>query len=286
MRITKDEYILKSFSKLRNKKWELYVITRIIHLLNDPEIEFVCQQPIKSRDGNRYLADLFFPGLKLFFEIDEEHHANEENIIADRFREREIIDTTSFDVQRIRVYDEKINDRDLKDIDNEIDNFIDFIKQRKEEFLSEDKFEPWNYERKFDPNYYIDKGYIDVEENVSFQYHKDAMRCFGYKKGHFQHAVWKNDDKTITVWFPKFYDNRDWINTLSDDGKKISMKKIDDSIIDNNGEWSPIVFAHYKDFLGMIYYKFIGGFKLSLEDSDDYEHIFLRTKTRIDLNNL
>ena len=80
MRITKDEYILKSFSKLRNKKWELYVITRIIHLLNDPEIEFVCQQPIIPQKGKIFLTDLCFPGLKLYYEIDEGHHFNKENI--------------------------------------------------------------------------------------------------------------------------------------------------------------------------------------------------------------
>jgi very-short-patch-repair endonuclease len=285
MRITKDEYILKSFSKLRNKKWELYVITRIIHLLNDPEIEFVCQQPIKSRDGNRYLADLFFPGLKLFFEIDEEHHANEENIIADRFRESEIIDTTSFDVQRIRVYDENINDRDLKDIDNEIDNFIDFIKQSKEEFLSEGKFELWNYERKFDPNFYIEKGYIDIKENVRFQYHKDALRLFGYSGDHHQSATWKIPGTKKKVWFPKLYENKEWINTLSDDGETITMRKKDKSKIKKKEKF-PIVFAHYKDSLSQVYYKFLGEFKLSLEDLNDFEHIFLRTKTKIDLKNL
>jgi len=48
MKITKDEYILRNFSKIQHKKWELYVITRIIHLLNDPELEFVCQQLVKN----------------------------------------------------------------------------------------------------------------------------------------------------------------------------------------------------------------------------------------------
>lgn len=118
MRITKDEYILRSFSKLRNKKWELYVITRIIHFLNDPEIEFVCQQPIRSKDGNRFLTDLCFPGLKLYCEIDEKHHANEENSYADISREKEILDATGFEEMRIAVYDENINDRDLKDIND------------------------------------------------------------------------------------------------------------------------------------------------------------------------
>ena len=38
MKISKDEYILRNFSKIQHKKWELYVIARIIHLLNDPEL--------------------------------------------------------------------------------------------------------------------------------------------------------------------------------------------------------------------------------------------------------
>ena len=37
MKISKDEYILRTFSKIKHKKWELFVITRIIHLLEDPD---------------------------------------------------------------------------------------------------------------------------------------------------------------------------------------------------------------------------------------------------------
>ena len=283
MQIRKDEYILRSFSKLINKKWELYVITRIIHLLNDPEIEFVCQQPIRSKDDNRFLTDLCFPGLKLYCEIDEKHHANEENSNADISREKEILDATGFEEMRIAVYDENKNDRDLKDIDDEIDNFIDLIKQRKKDFLSEDKFFPWDYEKKLKPDYYIKKGYLDVDENARFKYHKDALSLFGYKGGLYQRGTWNIPDTNKTVWFPKFYENKDWINTLSDDGKKISMKKIDYSKIENKEQWFPIVFPHYKDSLGKFFYKFMGEFKLSLEDSDDFEHIFLRTNTKIDL---
>ena len=39
--------------KISGKRWELYVITRVIHLLNDPDIEYVCQQyinPPKNKD--------------------------------------------------------------------------------------------------------------------------------------------------------------------------------------------------------------------------------------------
>ena len=53
MTVSQDDYILRTFSKIQHKKWELYVITRIIHLLNDPELEFVCQQLIKTPQNNR-----------------------------------------------------------------------------------------------------------------------------------------------------------------------------------------------------------------------------------------
>ena len=46
------------------------------------------------------------------------HHANEENLYADISREKEILDATGFEEMRIAVYDENINDRDLKDIND------------------------------------------------------------------------------------------------------------------------------------------------------------------------
>ena len=46
----KDNYILASLASIgRNKKWELYVVTRIIHLLNDNDLEFACQKYVKHK---------------------------------------------------------------------------------------------------------------------------------------------------------------------------------------------------------------------------------------------
>ena len=61
----------------------MYVITRLIHLLDDPEIEFVCQQLIRTPNGKRYLADLCFPSLGVYLEIDEFHHTSKENVISE-----------------------------------------------------------------------------------------------------------------------------------------------------------------------------------------------------------
>ncbi len=80
------DYILRSLSKISNKKWEHYVINRIYHRLNDPEIEFVCQQCLRKDDNKFYLADLFFPQLGLYLEIDEHHHENDQNKIRDAIR--------------------------------------------------------------------------------------------------------------------------------------------------------------------------------------------------------
>ena len=68
--VSKEDYITRSLSNLDFKRWELYVVTRIFHRLNDPEIEFVFQQPIRnSSTRNPYLVDLFFPQLGLYLEI-------------------------------------------------------------------------------------------------------------------------------------------------------------------------------------------------------------------------
>jgi hypothetical protein len=88
--MTKDEYLLANFKKIKHKEWELFVITRILHLLNDPNIEYVCQQYINTGDKH-YLTDLCFPSLKLYLEIDEPQHGKKEHIDKDLIRQREIL---------------------------------------------------------------------------------------------------------------------------------------------------------------------------------------------------
>ena len=283
MKFSKDEYILRNFSKIQHKKWELYIITRIVHFINDPEIEFVCQQFIKTGGSKRYLADLCFPSLKLYYEIDEAQHGSDEHIIKDEHRQREIIDATDFIEKRIRVFDKNNNDRNINKINKEVDEFIGFIKKRKKHFISKGNFIPWNYETKFSPVPHIKRGYIDVKDNVVFSNHRDALRCFGYKGGHYQKAVWRIKDSNKEVWFPKLYRNNTWNNSLSDDFKKIVMKRNNNAKIKNpkiiKREW--MVFAHYKDLLGQIVYKFLGEFHTSFEESDNYQHTFIRKKTKI-----
>jgi very-short-patch-repair endonuclease len=285
MAISKQDYILRNFSKIKHKKWELYVITRIIHLLNDPEIEFVCQQIVKTPENKRYLTDLFFPTLKLYYEIDEAQHSSDQHIISDVHRQREIVDATGFVEKRIRVFDENINDRSLNEINIEVDAFIDFIKKRKKQFISKNNFISWNYETKYSPEPHLKRGYIDVKDNVVFLNHRDTLRCFGYKKGHHQRATWTIKGTKKHVWFPKLYKNNDWNNSLSDDFKTIEMKRTDNSILsDVPGHIESIVFAHYKNLFGQIVYKFLGEFHTSIKESTHYKWVYIRKQTKINLN--
>ena len=285
MKISKDQYILRSLSKIKHKKWENFIISRIVHSIIDLDIEFACQQLVRIKNRKRYLTDLCFPGLKLYLEIDEKHHSSSKQEQKDYDRKSEIIDATGFLERRIRVYTKKKKtDRDLNIVTKEVDKFIKFVKQRKKKFIARKKFVKWNYEKKFDPEVSIKKGYIDVKDNIAFLKHRDALRCFGYKKGDHQRAVWRIKGTDKQVWFPKLYKNGDWNNSLSEDLKRITMKKIGGRVSDlKKRKRINIVFAHNKDHLGQIVYKFLGEFHLSLEESNAHQHVLFRKKTKINL---
>lgn len=86
--------------KNKNKKYEAYVVTRIIHLLNDFTIKFATQQYVTRPEG-RALTDLYFPQFNLHIEVDEGHHFNSANIAADKLREADIINATGHQIIRI-----------------------------------------------------------------------------------------------------------------------------------------------------------------------------------------
>ena len=125
-----------------------------------------------------------------------------------------------------------------------------------------------------------------MKDNVVFSNHRDALRCFGYKGGHYQRAVWRIKDSIKAVWFPKLYKNNTWNNSLSNDFTKIIMKKNDNTKIKKPKKHEWMVFAHYKDLLGQIVYKFLGEFHTSLEESDNYQLALIRKKTKIYLKDL
>ena len=290
--LTKDEYLLKNFSKIKHKEWELFVITRVLHLLDDPDIEYVCQQYINIKGDKHYLTDLCFPSLKLYYEIDEGQHASKKHIDEDKIRQREILEATDWEERRIRVYDKTNPElgRDLNEVINEVDDFIEFLKKRKKEFESKNGEKiTWDYENKFNPKRFIKKGSIDVKDNIVFLNHRDCLKLFGYtSENHYQRAWWDKGTKKFNqaVWFPKLYPNKEWKNVLSQDrstifeeklinGKPVSIKPPPDTM--------RIVFAHYKNVFGQTVYKFYGIYKTDFDSTTEFKHVHKRIKTEIDL---
>jgi very-short-patch-repair endonuclease len=222
----RTDYILRSLAKISKKRWEHYAITRIYHRLDDPKIEFVCQQCIRKDDKEFYLADLFFPQLKLYLEIDEGHHETDQNKIRDAKRRLDITEAT--DLKEVRIPACGVT---LGELNASIDDFVELVRQRKAKAVLNDEFYDWDYERRFTSAPHHEVGFIEIGPHSAFRTHRDGLNCFGYSKGNYQKAVWNLPEKVVEavglsgscmVWFPHLYHHDQWDNSLSDDGLVIT----------------------------------------------------------------
>lgn len=253
----KKEYIVKQLHRTHNKKFENYCITRIWHLLNDLDIKIVTQQYIVRPSGYA-LADLYFPQFKLIVEIDEEQHLGHK--LEDSIRDKDVINAVNFEIYRIDT------SKSLEEIHKKIDEIVKVIKTKKQK-----NFVKWDYEDEFNPQKYIDKGYIDIEDNAMFRTHKDVYNCFGYHyKSNVQQCCLNNKtNEKVRIWCPKLYKNNKWINEISYDEEIIYESSVDLEENKNHIEKTlkekrneRYVFAHSKDNLGRVLYRFKGAYRL------------------------
>ncbi len=71
----------------------------------------------------------------------------------------------------------------------------------------------------------IKRGSISVDDDIRFDYHISVLRLFGKDlKGHMT-ATYKLDDDW-RVWFPKLYENRDFINELVNNDSTFEMNQL------------------------------------------------------------
>ena len=279
MQLTKGEYIVNSLSKISHKKWELYVISRIFHLVSDMDIEFVCQQLIRKKNGGRYLVDLFLPQLDIYLEIDEAHHFPPEHQYFDRLRKREILDATNLEEHRIAITSNNSDKapRELTKINESIDNFIEIIKLEKITRLQNGNFEKWDMENKYNPQKHIENGYISSDDNVVLRREVDVISLFGTKYKGYQKGVWNIKGTKKMVWFPRLYKHNEWTNELSDGGSKIYEKKSDGSSIEyiDSGQ-TRVVFGHYRNILGQTVYKYVGEFEINNNETTNNCRVYKR----------
>jgi very-short-patch-repair endonuclease len=279
----KKEYIIGQLARTRNKKYEAYVINRIIHLLNDFDIKFVTQQYVTRPEG-RALTDLFFPQIDLHIEVDEPHH---ENIIEeDQTREADIINATNHKIERV------VTSNSIEDINSKIDEIVESIRNKKQQLNDNNSFIPWNIDNEFDPNTYINRGYIAISDNVAFKTIKDACNCFGHNYVGYQRAGASHPNPDIMLWFPKLFPNGEWQNEITDDEETITERNLNDEIAINhienhiqqrNGEkHKRIVFAKVRGNLGDTLYRFRGLYELNLQESSVQNGlIWKRISTRV-----
>lgn len=274
----KLNYITKQLARTEKKRYEHYVISRIWHLLNDLDIKPITQQYIKRPSG-RALTDLYFPQLKIHIEIDEKHHKHQ--IENDKIREKDIINATTHKILRVDV------DRNIENINKQVDDIVTTIKEQKRKNRS---FIPWDIEKEQDSNTYIEKGYLDADEEVIFKKSVSALNCFGFNYKGFQRGGKQHKyEKNVLIWFPKTYKNKKWLNDISDDDVCIFEKASDVEIRKkhiekyiNSEVKTRIVFAQVRGPLGDIMYRFKGKYELDIKLTN-YENglVWRRVSTRV-----
>lgn len=264
----KLEYLERLFDKIKTKRTESYVISRIWHQLSDDRVKFVIQQYVKRPEGNYALTDLYLPQINMFVEVNEPFH--EKQILKDSSRNREILDITQ---ATIRVVDCNCS---LDEIHRQITEIVVLIKEKIEEL--ETRFEPWDDVSKLSVEYHKKKGELLVEDNECFRTIEDIADTFGTKvkyRGFLRASGAKipNREKEI-LWWPNA-NHRLWDNKLSEDGLFIeeAPKQINKSItleqhlkhwLNALGE-TRITFLRKTDDLGFCFYRFVGVFSLDKE---------------------
>lgn len=278
--MTKLDFIARQLAKAQNKRYEHYVVNRIWNLLNDLRLKFVTQQFV-SRPEGRAMTDMFFPQLNIHIEVDEGFHKKQ--IDADKLREADIINVTGHQILRIDVT------KDIEHINSHIDVIVATIKDK---IVSKPNFEPWDIAAEMNPQTYIDRGYIDVQENVAFRTMVDAANCFGLNikpRGIWTGGALHGVEPNTLIWCPKLYQNKDWNNQMSDDGEVITEMSEDPSRVlieidrvTRAQEFTRIVFPRFKGPLGDYLYRFTGKYELDTEATNGTTgFVWRRVATRV-----
>ncbi|MCA1772173.1 MAG: hypothetical protein LC677_05960 [Halomonas sp.] len=275
-KLNKKEYIVRQLARTKHKKYEQYVVTRIINLINDFDIKFITQQYV-SRPEGRALTDLFFPQLSIHVEVDEPHHKS--CVDDDSIREADIVNATSHEIIRVDV------GKSIEEINSDIDAIVQKVEAKVYQLKEAGRFVEWDIDAEFKSEIYIKKGYIDIADDVKFRKIKDACNCFGYSYKGFQKGwvIHPNEENTA-IWFPRLNPiaekapkGGEWDNRISQNEEIITTSHLTDydkneKILNDikNHKYKPpkrVVFVRVKGNLGIILYRFRGLYELSIDES-------------------
>lgn len=280
---TKIDYISSHFKKIQHKKYELYVLSRLWHQLNDDDIHFVFQKCLyRDSNGKRALADLFLPQFNMLVEVDEQYH--DQQVAADELRTKEILNMCKTEVEVIRVSISK------GEVNEQISKIIDKIRKRKAEKQKEGTFAPWSAnDKEFTAAYHISKGYLDVDRGDFFLKTNEAFGTFFPEKRYQSSGAVLLNDPRILLWCPKAK-NKQWKNTLSEDGEILEEVPTDDSVdtahwfsYNKKNAWR-VIFLKENTEYDKCLCRFIGVFRLDQEQSSEHKCIWRRVAKRLTIS--
>lgn len=282
---SKTEYILSALRKLQHKRHEQYVISGILHKLDDLSIEFICQQYLVP-DNKAYLLDLYFPQFGLYVEIHEPAHANIEKAQEDKIRNTKIETVFGLRLFVIKTYLDEFTLLNIEQINLQIDTLVNLIKKEKLKKEKAGEFIPWDYDKKFDPTHHARHGILRVEAEITLLKQVDVIKMFGVELGALQRGAWDWKGTDYDIWFPKLFRFGTWDNSFADDGATIIESKlgVGKPYDFTNKKTKRVVFPHFKDQFGNRYYKFVGVFEIDRKASRTNHIVYRRIATAISLN--
>ena len=215
------DYNINQLRRSYRKKYENYVVSRIMHRLNDEanDIQIITQQYIKRPD-RWALTDLYLPQFRMHIEVDEPFHENNKEL--DEQRELDVIDATNgHHFRRINIAAAQNNYRLLN---QQIDNIIEEILDLR---LSMQDFVPWNVGDEFNMEKFSESGILDADDRPKFRTIVDAANFLGQDIKGMQRAFFSSKKYSgYKFWFPKFYKNELWDNKLVDDQELLSVHSL------------------------------------------------------------
>lgn len=205
----------RSLSKIKHKRYELYVLSRIVHLLNDPGIKFSFQQ-FARRDGDKFaLIDLYLPQFNIAIEVDEAYHKNQ--LTADEIRQKEIeakLGIPSKNIFRIDC------SRGIEDVNGQIDHCLGKINELKS--LAE--YTPWDGLSGYE--HYRKEGFLRRTDATELSSPTEICNIFGIPKAPQRGSViWhQGNGVSYRIWWPREnYEDAngnisgDWYNKMEGD---------------------------------------------------------------------
>jgi len=269
--MTKEESLFRQFKRLNRKSREAYVVSGIWHRLESDEVEMITQQYVRRKEGGHALTDAYFPQFNLHIEVDEGFHRKQ--VVQDDLRKQDIVDATGHEVVRIKA------DVGLDEIHRQIEAVADRMKSAMASQKASEEWKPWDPAFQHSPERYRALGEVSIANGAAFHRIADACNAFGHQYSGYQKAWASNPlDPGTYLWFPKLYENRDWANSLSEDGATIvecclspkrSVRRAHfDKVMSPDRDVDRITFAHGKSPLGETLYRFVGVFRIDRVSSD------------------